>query len=116
MGCQQFADLRHFAFAGRGRVLLSAYADGGPCCLAAAIARMQRCRVIAREGIGVDIVDVEAASVSGIVATNVPGYCIEEVADLLKTLEMGLAGGFIATDLLGVAVIPGKSADELVRS
>jgi len=45
------------------------------------IARMERCRVIARYGTGVDIVDVEAATRKGIVVTNVRTYCTDEVAD-----------------------------------
>jgi D-3-phosphoglycerate dehydrogenase / 2-oxoglutarate reductase len=39
------------------------------------------CKVIARYGIGVDNIDVEAATRAGIRVTNVPDYCIEEVAD-----------------------------------
>ncbi len=45
------------------------------------IAPMRRCRVIARYGVGVDIVDVEAATAKGILVTNVRDYCTEEVAD-----------------------------------
>ena len=45
------------------------------------IERMQRCEVIARYGIGVDIVDVDAATEKGIQVTNVRDYCVEEVAD-----------------------------------
>ena len=45
------------------------------------IERMERCKVIARYGIGVDNVDVEAATAKGICVANVPGYCIEEVSD-----------------------------------
>jgi D-3-phosphoglycerate dehydrogenase len=45
------------------------------------IAAMVRCKVIARYGVGVDIVDVEAATKRGIVVTNVRDYCTEEVAD-----------------------------------
>jgi len=45
------------------------------------IKAMEKCRVIARYGIGVDNVDVAAASEKGIVVTNVPDYCIEEVSD-----------------------------------
>jgi len=44
------------------------------------IARMQNCRIIARWGIGVDNVDVAAATGAGIQVTNVPDYCIEEVS------------------------------------
>ncbi len=58
---------------------------------AATIARMQRCRVIARFGIGVDIVDVDAATRKGILVTNVRDYCTEEVADHAVALWLALA-------------------------
>lgn len=45
------------------------------------IEAMSRCQIIARSGIGVDIVDVEAATEHGIWVTNIPTYCEEEVAD-----------------------------------
>lgn len=48
---------------------------------ASVIEAMGRCRVIARYGIGVDNVDVKAATKKGIVVANVPGYCVEEVTD-----------------------------------
>lgn len=44
------------------------------------IARLAHCRVIARYGIGVDNLDLDAARDAGIVVTNVPDYCVEEVA------------------------------------
>lgn len=39
------------------------------------------CKAICRYGIGLDIVDVEAAYEHGLLVTNVPDYCLEEVAD-----------------------------------
>jgi len=42
---------------------------------------LTNCRLIARYGIGVDIVDVEAATRRNILVTNVPDYCVDEVAD-----------------------------------
>lgn len=45
------------------------------------IEAMERCQIISRSGIGVDIVDMEAATERGIWVTNVPDYCVEEVAD-----------------------------------
>lgn len=57
---------------------------------AATIARMERCRVIARYGIGVDIVDVEAATSKGILVTNVRDYCTDEVADHAVALWLAL--------------------------
>lgn len=42
---------------------------------------LEKCKVIARYAIGVDIIDVAAAKKRGIVVANVPTYCIEEVSD-----------------------------------
>src|SRR5829696_6652297 len=39
------------------------------------------CKLIARYGIGYDNVDVDAATECGITVTNVPDYCLDEVAD-----------------------------------
>lgn len=55
------------------------------------IARMQQCEVIARYGVGVDIVDVDAATRKGILVTNVLDYCTEEVADHAIALWLTLA-------------------------
>jgi D-3-phosphoglycerate dehydrogenase len=57
------------------------------------IAKMDRCLAIARYGIGVDIVDVEAATRAGIVVTNVPDYCVNEVADHAVAMYLCLARG-----------------------
>ena len=45
------------------------------------VAALKSCKVIARYGIGVDNIDLEAARAAGITVTNVPDYCVEEVAD-----------------------------------
>lgn len=47
----------------------------------AVIAAAPRCQHIARMGIGLDNIDVEFATERGIPVTNVPDYCVEEVAD-----------------------------------
>ncbi len=41
---------------------------------------LPRCRVIGRYGVGVDMIDLEAARERGIRVANVPDYCVEEVA------------------------------------
>ena len=51
---------------------------------------MKQCKVIARYGVGVDIVDVDAAQ-SGHLVTNVQDYCTEEVADHSIALWLTLA-------------------------
>lgn len=62
------------------------------------IAVMERCKVIARYGVGVDIVDVGAATAKGILVTNVRDYCTEEVADHAMALWLALARGLFAYD------------------
>lgn len=46
-----------------------------------AAAASNNCKIIARYGIGVDNIDVPAATQAGIRVTNVPDYCLDEVAD-----------------------------------
>ena len=55
------------------------------------IAAMEQCKVIARYGVGVDIVDVEAATQKNILVTNVRDYCTEEVADHAIAMWLTLA-------------------------
>jgi len=59
---------------------------------ARAIHAFTRCRVIARYGTGVDIVDVDAATRHNILVTNVPNdWCENEVADHAMTLLLSVA-------------------------
>jgi D-3-phosphoglycerate dehydrogenase len=44
------------------------------------LAAVPKCKIVARYGIGTDNIDVTAARSAGIVVTNVPDYCVEEVA------------------------------------
>lgn len=39
------------------------------------------CRMICRMGIGLDNIDIPTATSKGILVTNIPDYCVEEVAD-----------------------------------
>jgi D-3-phosphoglycerate dehydrogenase len=59
---------------------------------------LERCRIIARYGIGLDTIDVEAATGAGIVVTNVPDYCIDEVSDHALALILALARGIVRLD------------------
>lgn len=47
---------------------------------AAVFAGLPRLRVVARYGVGVDTLDLAAATARGVVVANVPGFCTEEVA------------------------------------
>jgi D-3-phosphoglycerate dehydrogenase len=55
------------------------------------IRQMLRCQIIARFGVGVDNVDIRAATEAGIVVTNVPDYCIDEVSDHAMALLLALS-------------------------
>jgi D-3-phosphoglycerate dehydrogenase len=56
------------------------------------IAELPDCRVIARYGTGVDIVDVDAATRHNILVTNVPNeWCENEVADHAMALLLAVA-------------------------
>jgi D-3-phosphoglycerate dehydrogenase len=46
----------------------------------AVIESLEQCRVISRYGIGVDMIDLEAATERGIPVCNVPDFCIDEVS------------------------------------
>jgi D-3-phosphoglycerate dehydrogenase len=56
-----------------------------------AIAAMERCRIIVRYGIGVDTIDVAAATERGIFVANVPDYCLDEVSDHALALLLMLS-------------------------
>lgn len=55
------------------------------------IAGLEKCTVIGVGSVGVDMVDVDAATEAGIVVTNVPDVFIEEVADHTMALLLGCA-------------------------
>lgn len=55
------------------------------------ISALAKCRVICRYGVGVDNVDVEAATRKGIWVARVPDYCVEEVSDHALALLLGCA-------------------------
>lgn len=55
------------------------------------IGALKNCRAIGRFGIGVDNIDLEAASKAGIQVTFVPDYCLDEVADHALALALALA-------------------------
>jgi D-3-phosphoglycerate dehydrogenase len=54
------------------------------------IEALERCRIIVRYGIGVDTIDIPAATERGIMVANVPDYCVDEVSDHALTLVLTL--------------------------
>ncbi len=53
------------------------------------IEALTHCKVISRYGVGVDSVDLQAATDFGIIVANVPDYCIDEVSN--QTIAMLLS-------------------------
>src|SRR5262245_57013933 len=52
------------------------------------IAAAPKCKIIARLGIGLDNIDVAAATRRRIMVTNVPDYCLVEVAEHALSLVL----------------------------
>jgi D-3-phosphoglycerate dehydrogenase len=55
------------------------------------LAAMKQCRIIVRYGIGVENIDIAAATKHGIMVANVPDYCIDEVSDHALALLLMLS-------------------------
>lgn len=65
---------------------------------AAALEALERCRVISRYGVGLDNIDLGAATRLGIAVRNVTGYCDREVAEHALGLILALARGIPSRD------------------
>ena len=57
------------------------------------IAKLARCRILVRYGVGYDVFDLEAAGKAGIPACNVPDYGTGEVADHAMAMMLALRRG-----------------------
>ena len=75
------------------------------------ITAMKHCRIIVRYGIGVDTIDIPAATERGIMVANVPDYCVDEVSDHALTLLLMLSRQAIPS--IGVARQNTWSLEEL---
>lgn len=63
-----------------------------------AIAAAPDLRIVQRLGVGLDNIDVAAATARNIVVANVPDYCVEEVSDHAVGLALAWARGIAAFD------------------
>jgi D-3-phosphoglycerate dehydrogenase len=76
-----------------------------------------RCRHIARTGIGLDNIDVRRATERGILVTNVPDYCVNEVAEhslaLIFALARNIAGYHLATKQGQYDLVAGLPAERI---
>ncbi|MCH8189470.1 MAG: C-terminal binding protein [Proteobacteria bacterium] len=52
---------------------------------------LEKCKVIGRFGIGIDNIDIPAASRAGIIVTYAPVYCLDEVSDQAMAMLLALA-------------------------
>jgi D-3-phosphoglycerate dehydrogenase / 2-oxoglutarate reductase len=59
---------------------------------------LPRCRLVVRYGVGVDNVDVDAATERGVWVANVPDYGRDEVADHTLALALSLLRGVVVLD------------------
>ena len=101
LGCEEnllcgIADLRRFNCQTEEELILNCSDADGLLVTYAPVTRkvidaLKKCRVISVYAIGVDMVDVQAATEAGIPVTNVPGYCVEEVCDHAMALLLAAA-------------------------
>jgi D-3-phosphoglycerate dehydrogenase / 2-oxoglutarate reductase len=82
------------AQAGDADVLINQYVP----VTAAVLDALPRCRLVVRYGVGVDNVDLRAATERGVWVANVPDYGRDEVADHTLALAMALLRGVVALD------------------
>ncbi|MBP8717711.1 MAG: C-terminal binding protein [Candidatus Atribacteria bacterium] len=55
------------------------------------IKSLQKCKVISRYGVGVDNIDIQAATEHNIIVANVPDYCVDEVSTHAFSLILACA-------------------------
>jgi D-3-phosphoglycerate dehydrogenase len=65
---------------------------------AVAIAAAPELQIVARLGVGLDNIAVDAASARGIWVTNVPDYCVEEVSDHAVGFALAWTRGLVRFD------------------
>ena len=58
---------------------------------AAIIAASGKCKIVSRMGIGLDNIDIEYCTANGIPVTNVPDYCVIEVAEHALAMLLAMA-------------------------
>jgi D-3-phosphoglycerate dehydrogenase len=63
-----------------------------------ALGSLPNCKMIVRYSIGVDTIDVAAATRQGVIVANAPTYCVEEVSDHALALLLACARGLRIQD------------------
>ena len=75
------------------------------------IESLEKCRIIGNTQIGYDSIDVNAAIEKGILVTNVPDYCVEEVSDHTMALLLACARRIVQLNTAAKKGQWGLSAD-----
>ncbi len=65
---------------------------------ATAIGASPGLRVVARMGVGLDNIDLAAATDAGVLVTNVPDYCVDEVSDHAVAMILAWTRGIVTFD------------------
>ena len=80
------------------------------------VERLHRCRIISRRGIGTDKIDVAAATRAGILVTNVPGFCADEMAEHTMALILSVTRNIPRMSHLLTVGAWGQARREALRS
>jgi len=88
-----FADIAPGAWESCDAIVVSRMPIG-----ADAIPLLKRCRVIVRNGVGFDVIDLKACGNAGITVCNVPDYGTTEVADTAIAMMLTFARGTASLD------------------
>jgi hypothetical protein len=70
-------------------------------------------KIVARLGVGLDNIAVDAATARGVWVTNVPDYCVEEVSD--HAVAMALASHIAFSSDVSIAEPRRRASEEVVR-
>jgi D-3-phosphoglycerate dehydrogenase len=92
LGCRTPQEVS--AQAGDADVLINQYVP----ITAQVLDALPRCRLVVRYGVGVDNVEVEAATARGVWVANVPDYGRDEVADHTLALALSVLRGVVVLD------------------
>lgn len=80
------------------------------------IESLEQCRVITRYGVGVNTIDLDAATEKGICVANVPDYCMDEVSDhALALLLNGVRKVSVANQAVKKGVWDFKVTQPIIR-
>jgi D-3-phosphoglycerate dehydrogenase len=78
--------------------IMTCWAQVSGVAIGQARAQEGRLRIVARMGVGLDNIDVAAATENGVLVTNVPDYCVAEVSDHAVAMVLAWTRGLLVAD------------------